>query len=100
MGSTSPCRIGFVDPATKEKFLRDKGLHEVLAREICELRRYNWRENYLSAVDYLLEVKEFVKIANYGKPHNYVAVIKTASKTALNVAAECALIYDLPLFAY
>lgn len=62
-------KVGLVDTENEKIYYLEKGLHEVLAREICEDRLYDWKCNgkYYSAVDYLLEKKYFIKLSNYGE---------------------------------
>ena len=100
--STPPVsfKIGFVNPDSRKKYL-GMGLHETLARDICKEENYDWESsNYFSAVDYLLEEKGFIKVANYGYPHNYVALVKPYSNEAANIAALIALKYHLRVEAY
>ena len=42
-----------------------EGLHEELARKICDSKRWNWRAENFSADEFLQENKGFVKVANY-----------------------------------
>lgn len=43
------------------------GLHEELAREICDKNHWTeWRKTYVSAADYLQEKHGFIKVSNYG----------------------------------
>lgn len=62
-------KIGLVDTGKGIVCFVEEGLHEVLAREICEDRNYDWRcdGRFVSAVDYLLEEQEFIKLSNYGQ---------------------------------
>lgn len=62
-------KIGLVDTCLAEVYYFQDGLHEVLAREICENRGYDWEcgGEFISAVDYLLEKQEFIKLSNYGE---------------------------------
>lgn len=65
-------KIGLVDTRSNEVLYYEDGLHEVLAREICQDRGYDWREyGNISAVDYLLERAEFIKLSNYGEGVSY-----------------------------
>lgn len=93
-------KVGFVNPATKERYIANNQIHEVLAREICSKEGFNWQEKCLSAVDYLIEEQGFIKIANYGFPHNYVALLKSSSRKNINMASEIALSLNLRLLMY
>lgn len=65
-------KIGLVDTRSDEVLYYEDGLHEVLAREICQDRGYDWRMyGNISAVDYLLEKAEFIKLSNYGEGISY-----------------------------
>lgn len=93
-------KIGFINPITRKRYL-GIGLHETLARDICKEENYDWESlGYYSAVDYLLEEKGFIKVANYGYPHNYVALVKPYSNEAADIAALIALKYHLRVETY
>lgn len=66
-------KVGLVDTRLNQVlYYEDTGLHEILAREICQDRGYDWREyGNVSAVDYLLERAEFLKLSNYGEGISY-----------------------------
>lgn len=66
-------KVGLVDTRSNQVFYyEDGGLHEILAREICQDRGYDWRiYGNVSAVDYLLERAEFLKLSNYGEGVSY-----------------------------
>ena len=50
--------------------LSTDGLHESLAREICESRGYEWRKKgWICAADYLLSEKGYIKVSNYSSEH-------------------------------
>lgn len=61
----------FIDPDC-EKIYVTAGLHEALARIICQEKGYNWSD-YVSAADYLLKERGFIKVSNYStKEFRYV----------------------------
>lgn len=66
-------KIGLVDTSKDRVYYVEEGLHEVLAREICKDRSYDWECNgkYYSAVDYLLERHDFIKLSNYGEGNTF-----------------------------
>jgi len=93
-------RVGFVNPTTHKQYIADNQIHEVLAREICSQEGFNWQEKGFSAVDYLIEEQGFIKIANYGFPHNYVALLNSSPRQIINMASEIALSLNLRLLMY
>ena len=100
--STPPVsfEIGFLNPNNRKEYF-GTGLHETLARDICEEESYDWQgAGYFSAVDYLLEQKGFIKVANKGFPHNYVALVIPYSREAGNLAAKIACEYNLRFYDY
>lgn len=42
-----------------------EGLHETIAREICDSEKWDWRSKSVSADEFLQEYKGYVKVANY-----------------------------------
>lgn len=75
-------KIGLVDTYSEKVYYIQEGLHENLARDICLNKGYNWRDggNFYSAVDYLLEKRDYVKISNYGSGNVF---------RCLNVPKKC-----------
>lgn len=82
-------KIGLVDTCTGIVYFVEEGLHEILAREICEDRDYDWRcdGKFVSAVDYLLEKHEFIKLSNYGQGNTFrcLPVASTGKKNSKNI---------------
>lgn len=95
-----------------EKFFVDKngeiyvteGLHEELAREICEQNNWEWRaQGMYSAVDYLLQKKAFIKVSNYGDQcFRYVAMGKRfiRNKRVIDNAEYITNLFNLRLEMY
>lgn len=93
----------FVD--SKGEIYSTTGLHEQLARDICEEHRWNWRSEVgiFSAEDFLMHKKGFVKVSNYSdKAFRYIAMSKNyiRNKKVVDNAEYVGAIFNLRIEIY
>ena len=72
---------GFISP--DGTVFNTDGLHDQLACEICEKKGWDWKDNSISAEEFLQEWKGYLKVANYlfdGWEMKYVSYSKRFSQ--------------------